>query len=163
MNKHMAVAVGIYLTIWAVMAAGIIYGFVLAGYPWWLGLVATYFLFFFGGSSLAYMLRARQNRLEGREPPPYLTYLFFPQGVPKFKDIEAPKFIQVIVGIVAALGGVFFVGCGAALAFSAEYSRMPHPIVAVIICFVLVGIGVALTYVGWRLIAPEKRPPNDAA
>jgi|GEM_PF-4180248 len=160
MNKSVVLA--IYLTLSAAIAGGIIYGAIRAGYPLWLALATVYLLFVFLNGSLAYMARARRLRLEGQEPPPYLMYLFFPPGAPKLRD-EAPKSLRIIVGIVSALGGMFFVGCGLALFSEAEFSRITHPTLAAFICAVLAGIGVALLYVGWRLIALKKRPPHDAA
>ena len=160
MNKHVALVS--YFALWAAIAAGIVYGIVGAGYSVWRAAAVVYLLFFFLNGSMAYWARSRLLRREGREPPPYLQYLLFPNGAPKPKE-EAPKLIQIIVGVVATLGGVFFVGCGGALFLDTDYSRINHPEVAAIIEIVLVGIGVALFYVGWRCIAPGNRPPNKGA
>lgn len=127
----------------------------------WLALLVVYLAFFFLNGALAYLHRSRLLRLEGREPPTYWRYLFS-GAVPNFKD-EAPKPLQVVVGIAAAIGGVFFVACCVALAHDAEFSRIPHPIFVAVFCFVLAGLGATLLYVGWRLIAPKKVSPKDAA
>jgi hypothetical protein len=126
MTKRLGFALAAYLAVWATVAGGVIYGIVRAGYSGWVGVTAAFLLFGFVNGSLAYRGRARQLRLEGKEPPPYLRYLFFPQGSPKFKE-EAPRFDHLLVGIAAALTGLFFVFCGAALAFDAKWSRISQP------------------------------------
>lgn len=163
MSMDKRIVITIYSAAWIAITVGLVYGFVLVGYPWWFGLIAAYLLLFFGAGSLAYMIRARIERHAGRTPPPYLKYVFFPAGVPKFKDVEAPRLTQVFAGILAALLGMFLVGCCIALAVDAYSPRMSAPLAAVIILLVLMGIGISLLYVGWRLIVPEKRPPSDAA
>ena len=159
MNKHFALT--LYLALWAALSAGVIFGMIQAGYSLWAAGISAYILFVFLNGSLAYWSLARRLRLEGKEAPPYLKYLFLPNGIPKFKE-EAPRSAHVLVGVAAAITGVFFVYCGAALAIDGEWSRIPHPFVAAIMCLVLAGIGAAFLYLAWRMFA-SRRLPNDAA
>lgn len=155
-------ALAAYVAFWAAVAGGVIYGIVRAGYSVWVAVASAFLLFLFVNGSLAYRVRVRQLRLEGKEPPPYLRYLFFPQGWPKYKE-EAPKSAHFLVGIAAALTGLFFVFCGVALAFDAEWSRVSQPIVAISICLVLAGVGASFLYLAWRLIAFGRRSPTNVA
>ena len=150
-DKRLGFALAAYLALWAAVAGGIIYGIVLAGYSAWLAVAFAFLLFVFLNGSLAYRARVRQFRLEGKEPPPYFRYLFFPQGFPGYKD-EAPGSAHFLVGIAAALAGVFFVFCGVALAVDAEWSRISHPIAAAGFCVILAGMGAAFLYLAWRLV-----------
>jgi hypothetical protein len=152
MNKRLSPALAAYLAVWAVVAGGIIYGSAQAGYSAWLGVGAAFLLFVFVNGSLAYRARARQLRLEGKEPPSYFRYLCFPQGSPKWKE-EAPRFEHLLVGIAAALTGMFFVFCGVALALDADWSRITQPLLVVAVCTVVASIGIAFLYLAWRLLA----------
>jgi protein-S-isoprenylcysteine O-methyltransferase Ste14 len=165
MDKRKAI-ITVYLTIWIAISAGVIYGLVHLGYPWWSALIAVYLLFVFVNGSLAYRLRSRIDRLEEREPTPYLQYLFFPSGVPKPAQIikeEAPKPLQMLVGIVVVLGGTFFAACGVGLAIDADFARAENPIFPILICLLVTGIGLALLYAGWRFIVSKGSSPDDAA
>src|SRR5436853_236903 len=86
MNKRLGLALAAYLALWAAVAGGIIYGIVRAGYSTWIAVAGAFLLFVFVNGSLAYRARVRQLRIEGKEVPRYLQYLFFPQGLPKFKQ-----------------------------------------------------------------------------
>jgi hypothetical protein len=162
MNRRLAFALAAYLAIWTSLAACIVYGTVQAGYPAWVAVVSTFLLFVFVNGSLAYTARARQLRLEGKEPPPYVTFLFFPQGFPKFKE-QAPKFDHVLVGIAAAVTGLFFLFCGAGLAFGADWPRISQPILLASICLVLGGIGAVFLYLALRAFAFTRTPPTNVA
>ncbi len=162
MNRRLGLALTAYLAVWAVVAAGIIYGSAQAGYSAWLGVGAAFLLFVFVNSSLAYRASARQLRSEGTKPPPYVRYLFFPQGSPKWKE-AAPRFEHLLVGIAAALTGMFFVFCGVALAFDAEWSRISQPLLVTAVCIVVASIGVAFLYLAWRLLAFGRRPRANVA
>ena len=162
MNKRLAFALAAYLAIWASVAAGIVYGIVQAGYPAWVAVVSAFLLFVFVNGSLAYTARARQLRLEGKESPPYFKFLFFPQGFPKFKE-QAPKFDHVLVGIVATVTGLFFLFCGAGLAFGADWSRISQPMLVASICLFLAGIGAVFLYLAWRAFAFTRTPPTNVA
>ncbi len=159
MNKQSALT--LYLALWAALSAGVIFGMTQAGYPLWVAAVSAYFLFLFLNNSLAYWIRARQLKREGKEAPAYLRYILLPGGIPKFKE-EAPRSTHVMVGVAAALIGAFLVFCGTALAFDGEWSRMPHPLMAATICLVVTGIGAALLYLAWRLFMFRKLQNNGA-
>jgi hypothetical protein len=162
MNKRLGFALAAYLAIWTSVAAGIVYGIVQVGYPAWVAVISAFLLFVFVNGSLAYRARARQLRLEGKEPPPYFKFLFFPQGFPKFKE-QAPKFDHVLVGIAATITGLFFLFCGAGLAFGADWSRMSQPMLVASICLVLAGIGAVFLYLAWRAFAFTRMPPRNVA
>ncbi len=159
MRTRLPLALAAYLALWAAIAGGIIYGTVRAGYPVWTAVASAFLLFVFVNGSLAYRARVRQLSLEGKAPPRYFQYVFFPQGLPKLKQ-EAPRSTHLLVGIAAALTGVFFVFCGVALAFDAEWSRISQPLLAVAICIVLASIGTAFLYLSWRLLFFVRSPPH---
>ena len=161
-RKRLGIAVAAYLMLWAAVAGGIIYGMVRAGYSAWVAVASAFLLFVFLNGSLAYRARVRQLRLEGKEAPSYLGYLVFPQGPPKFKE-PAPRSTHLLVGIAAALTGMFFLFCGIALAFDGEWSRIPNPTLVASICMVLVGLGASFVYLAWRLVAFRTRRPTDVA
>jgi hypothetical protein len=160
MNQRIALA--LYLAVWAAVAGGVTYGVVRSGYSVSVAVASAFFLFFLVNGSLAYRARVRQLRMEGKEPPRYLRYLFFPQGRPKYKE-EAPRSTHFVVGIAAALTGVFFVFCGIALAFDAEWSRISQPLIAAAICIVLANVGVVFLYLAWRLLAFGRRSQANVA
>jgi hypothetical protein len=164
MNKRLGLALAAYIALWGAVAAGIIYGIVLAGHSAWVGVGSAFLLFLFVNGSLAYRARVRQFRLEGKEPPSYFRFLVFPEGFPRFKQ-DAPKFDHFLVGIGAALTGVFFGFCGVALAFGAEWSRIPQPMLVATLCVVLAGVGALFLYLAWRLVAfgLRKRSPTNVA
>src|SRR5258706_4638899 len=160
MNKRLALAS--YLALWAAVAGGIIYGIVWAGYSASVAIASAFLLFLVLNGSLAYRARVRQLRLEGKEAPSYLQYLLFPQGPPKYKE-PAPKSTHLLVGIAAALAGIFFMFCGIALAFDAEWSRISNPVLAASICIVLAGLGALFVYLALRLFPFGTIPrPNVA-
>lgn len=150
------IALAAYLALWAVLAAGIVYATVRAGYSAWVGAAFALLLFVFVNGSLAYRARARQLRREGKTPPPYFQYLFLPQGFPRFKE-EASRSGHFFVGIAAALTGLFLVFCGIALAFDADWSRISQPILAASLCVVLAGVGASFLYLAWRLVGFRAR------
>ena len=162
MSTRLRLALVAYLALWAVIAGGIIYGVAQAGYSAWNAAAFAFLVFLFGNGSLGYIVRSRQLRLEGKEPPRYLHYLFFPQGVPKLKQ-EAPRSTHLLVGIAAALTGVFFVFCGVALAFDGDWSRISQPLLVATICIVLAIIGVAFLYLAWRLLSFGRKSPANVA
>ena len=159
MKKRIALAS--YLALWAALAAGIGFAFVRAGYSAWLGVGSAFLLFFFLNGSLAYWVRVRRFRLEGKEHPHYLKYLFFPEGFPKF-SAAAPRSAQIAVGIASALTGTFFTFCGVALAFAGEWSRISSPILMASICVILVGMGAIFLFAAW-LLAFGTRSRTDVA
>ena len=163
MNKRLGIALAGYLALWAGAAGGIIYGMLLAGYSARVGVASAFVLFLFVNGSLAHRARVRQFRLEGKEPPSYFQFLFFPQGFPKFKE-QAPRFDHFLVGIAAALTGLFLVFCGVGLAFAGDWSRVSQPVLLASVCVILAAIGVVFLYLAWRLVAFSfrGRPTNVA-
>jgi protein-S-isoprenylcysteine O-methyltransferase Ste14 len=119
-------------------------------------------MFLFLNGSLAYIAKVRQLRSEGKEPPKYFQSIFFPQGRPKFKE-AAPRSTHFLVGVAAAITGAFFVFCGIALAFEAQWSRISEPFIVAAICVALAGIGVAFLYLAWRLLAFGTKAPANVA
>jgi len=162
MNRRLGVAAAAYFGLWIAIVGCVIYGIVQAGYSAPLAVAIAFLLFVCVNGSLAYRAHVRQLRSEGKQPPPYLQYLFFPRGLPKPKE-AAPKSTHLLVGIAAALTGVFFVFCGAALAFDAEWSRLSQPFLAAALCIVLASMGVAFLWLAWRLIAFARQPRIDVA
>jgi hypothetical protein len=162
MTKRLGFALAGYFAIWASVVAGIVYGIVQLGYPAWGAVISAFLLFVFVNGSLAYRARARQLRLEGKEPPPYLKFLFFPQGFPKFKE-KATKFDHFVVGIAATITSLFFFFCGAGLALGADWSRVSQPMLVASICLVLAGIGALFLYLAWRAFAFTRTPPTNVA
>ena len=164
MHKRLfALTLTAYLALWAAVAGGIIYWVVRIGYPAWAAVASAFMLFLFVNGSLAYRSRARRLRLEGKEPPPYLQYLFFPQGLPKF-DLGALKSVHILLGVVAtAVTGGFFVFCGVGLAFDAKWSRISQPFLAAAICILVAGIGALFLYFSWRLFSFGRKPPANVA
>lgn len=160
MDKRSGLALAAYLALWAALAAGIIYGMVWAGYSAWMAVASAFLLFLFLNGSLAYWARVRQVRLEGKEAPSYLQFIFFPQGAPRHKE-PAPRSTHLLVGVAAALTGMFFMFCGIALAFDAEWSRISNPILAAGICVVLAGLGALFLYLAWRIVAFRARPRTN--
>jgi hypothetical protein len=160
MSTRLRFALAAYLALWVAIAGGIIYGIVGAGYSAWVAVAFSFLLFVLVNGSLAYRARVRQLEREGKESPRYLQYLSFPQGYPKFKQ-EAPRSAHLLVGIAAALTGVFFVSCGVALAFDAEWSRISQPLLAAAICIILASFGVAFIYFAWRLLSFGGKPPAN--
>jgi hypothetical protein len=160
-SRLFVLALAAYLALWAAVAAGIIYWVVGIGYSVWAAIASAFLLFIFVNGSLAYRSRARQLRLEGKEPPPYLQYLLFPKGPPKFKK-EALQSTHILLGVVAtAVSGGLLVLCGVGLAFDAKWSRISQPLLAAAICIFLVGIGALFLYLSWRLFSSGRKPPEN--
>lgn len=165
--------IAFYITLWLAVASGVIYGIVVIGtsaglalrYSFGLAWIVVTLLFVFVNGSVAYRYRSRLLRLEGKTPPPYLQYIFFRNGFDNFKKElspknlknEAPRLLQIIVGILTAITGMFFVGFGVGLALDAEYSRIQQPIQAALVFMAIASIGVALLYLAWKMIARRNR------
>jgi hypothetical protein len=162
MNKRLGLALAAYLALWAVVAGGIVYGTVLAGCSAWVGVGSAFVLFLIVNGSLAHGARVRQFRSEGKVPPSYFKFLF-PQGFPRFKE-EAPRFDHFLVGVAAALTGLFLVFCGVGLALAGDWSRVSQPILMASVCAILAALGALFLYLAWRLFAfsLRRRPTNVA-
>lgn len=154
------VAAGLYVGLWAAASAAVIYVVTGAGISLWLAAVLAYLLFLFVNGSLAYVFRVRQLRREGKPPPSYLSYLFFPKGLRETlsvrNTVSVPRPIRVLLGLVISLGGAVLVVGGGFILNDPDFSRMPHPFVAI---FMLVAMGVAFAYVGLRLIIVKNDEP----
>jgi hypothetical protein len=147
----------LFYFVWAALAAGIIYLVTDAGHSFWLAATLAYVLFIFVNGSLAYVFRARQLRREGKQPPSYLMYLFFPKGVRH--NVAVPRPLRVLLGILISLGGALFVIVGGLMLTAMDFWRMPHSIGAVAMLLVLLVLGAAFAYVGFRLIIVKKDEP----
>ena len=150
MNKR--VALTLYLGLWTGLSIGVIFGMTRFGYPLWAAAICAYLLFMFLNGALAYLHRSRQLKREGEEAPAYLRYLCIPRGFPKYTQ-EAPASTHALVGLAAAVAGLFFAFCGVALALDANWSQLQHPFIVIAICSTLAGIGAAFLYLAWRLFA----------
>ncbi|HWI83652.1 hypothetical protein [Ramlibacter sp.] len=139
-----------YVGVWVVIAAAAIYFAVSHGFSWWHAAVPSYLLFLFLNGSLAYVFTKRRLESEGRQAPPYLSYLFLPKGKPQ--RISVPRPIRALFGIVIFLGGLLFVAFGALLVSGPNLSSAPHPIEAAALLLLLVAMGVLFMYVGGRLV-----------
>jgi hypothetical protein len=162
MNKRFGFAAAAYFAVWAAVAGAVAYGILQAGYSAWIAVASALLLVAFLSGSLAYIAHGRRLRLEGKEPPSFFQFLFFPPGFPKFKE-AAPRFEHFVVGIAAVITGVFFVFCGVALAVDAEWSRISQPVLVASICMVLAGTGALFLYLAWRLFAFSRKPPANVA
>ncbi len=161
MSTRLILGLTAYLSLWAAIAAGIIYGTVQAGYSVWAGGILAFLIFLFLNGSLAYRAKVRKMRSEGKEPPQYFQYIFFPQGRPKIKE-AAPSSTHVLAGVAAAAIGLFLLFCGIALALSAQWSRISAPVLAATLCAVLAGIGALFLYFAWRCFVFVRKPTNVA-
>ena len=152
MRSTLAAAVAIYFGAWSAAAVLAVWLAPAAGYPLWLGLVAVFVLFWLVNGSLAYRYRARQLRQEGREPPPFLTYLFFPKPF-SFRDaIPVARPVRIILAAVVSIGGLFLLATSAIILFAHDMSKAPHPVAGLIAVILLAGVGVGSLYMGVRLL-----------
>lgn len=158
MNKPVALTT--YFALWAIAVGGIIYWMLSSGYSLLVAVACAYLLFVFVNGSIAYRAHVWRLRSEGKKPLPYFRYLLFPLGISKLRE-EAPRSTHLLVGVVTLVTGVFFVYCGIALAFDAEWSRIPSPLLVVTLCLVPGSIGVTLLYAAWRLFAFRGRSQSN--
>ena len=159
MKKQVALAA--YWILWAALTAIVIHVAGRFGISLWEAGALAFLSFIFVNGTAAYSIHAKRLRSEGREPPPYLEYVFFPKGAPRSTE-EAPRSQKLFVAALAGVMGAFLVYCGVALALDGEFSRIPHPIAAGLLCFVISGIGAMLLYLTWRLLASSKQPRHVA-
>ena len=122
------------------------------GYSFWLAAAVAYFLFFLVNGSLAYHVRARQFRERGKRPPPFLGYLFFPKPIDFRERIEVPRAVRLLLGVGILVGGVGFVVVGFVLLANLDLSQSAHPLGAVVMLLAFSVLGLAIAYVGWRLM-----------
>jgi hypothetical protein len=146
------IAVAIFCGVWIAIAAVVIYFVSALGYSFWSGVAAACALFFLLNGSVAYRYRARQLRQEGKEPPPFLAYLFFPKPLNFREPVRLSRPFRVLLGIVVLVGGVFLVLASTVILFTQDVSKFPHPVGGVIGLVVLASVGVGSVYVGMRLM-----------
>ena len=147
----------IYVVFWAAVAGLVVIFMTRAGYSLWFAAVVAYLLFIFLNGSLAYRFRARQLRREGKQPPSYLAYLFFPKGLRH--TVAVPRLVRILLGVIIAVGGVLFVIGAALMLKELEFSSMLHPIRTIAAVGVLIVLGSVFAIVGFRLIIVENDEP----
>jgi hypothetical protein len=150
---------GAYLALWVALAAGVMYAVMAAGYSFWLAAGLAYVLFFLVNGSLAYRYRARQLKQQGVRPPPFLKYLFFPQPVSFTSPVAVPRPVRVLLGAVILVGGALFVAAGGLILAKLDFSSLAHPVGAVFMLLALAVLGLAIGYVGLRLIVVQNDEP----
>lgn len=146
---NIRIATGLYLGFWAAIVAGVISAITSIGYSFLLAWTLAFLLFMFLNGTLAYTLRARQLRREGKKPPPFLVYLFFPKGVQA--TVAVPRAVRIILGIFVLLGGVFFLLASVLLIGRLDSSKALGLHGAIVLFLVLVMLGVVSVYIGFRL------------
>ena len=153
------IVAGAYLALWVAVAAGVIYAVSTAGHSFWLGAVLAFVLFFVVNGFLAYRLKSRQLRQQGEQPPPFLAYLFFPKPFSFSKKLKLPRPFRVILGLVVVAGGALFTLTGGLLLANFDFSKAAHPLGAVVGLFLLLVLGLAIGYVGFRVIVVKNDDP----
>jgi hypothetical protein len=96
-------------------------------------------------------------RSEGKEPPPFLVYLFFPKGMSA--RVPFPRPLRVIVGFVISLGGAALLVLGATIFAAVEFAKLSHPIAAAVVLVLFAALGVPILYVGFRLMVAKDDEP----
>jgi hypothetical protein len=106
---------------------------------------------------VAYRLRSRQLRRQGEQPPPFLKYLFFPK--PLTTKVAVPRATRIVLGVLFLIGGALFFMMAGVFANEANYSAIAHAARAVVVLLTLLVFGVAIGYVGFRLIVVKNDEP----
>jgi hypothetical protein len=140
-----------YIGFWLVVASAAIYFGGVLGLPWWKMFLVAYVVFFVVNGSLAYVNMRRRLESEGKAPPSYLFYLFFPKGVP-FSDV--PLF-RIPLGVVIFLGGLSSLALSVALVLNPPERTLS---VMASIALALVAGGM-LMYMGVRLVVARSDEP----
>lgn len=147
MNKRVVAA--LYFALLAAIVVSVAFFAVHAGCPFWLsGLLASLSFIFINGS-LAYAHRARKLKMEGKPPPPYLMYLFFPEGISS--TVQVPRLIRVILGLPVFLGGSALVLLDGLFLAHKNFSAILHSFGAIALHGVLMLFGAIFMYIGIRL------------
>jgi hypothetical protein len=131
--------------------AGVVYALVAAGQPFWLAATLAFLLFFFTNGLLAYWGRARLAKQRGEAPPP-LKFMFFPKPVSVRDKVAMPRPLRVALGMVLLAGGALFAIAGIGILIGFNPSSFGHPTGALFALLVLAALGVAIGYVGIRLM-----------
>lgn len=71
-------------------------------------------------------------------------------------QVRLPKAIRLVLAVVVLLGAAFFILIAVVL-FTADRSKMPSPMGALILALFSVALGSAFAYVGWRLLQIRKQ------
>lgn len=150
MSRRLVAA--LYLVFWAALAALVIYLVTVAGYSIWLGAGVACAMFFFVNATLAYIDRARQLRLQGQAPPPFLVFLFSPTASGFSSDVAVPKPVRLVLGAVVLLGGAAFAALGGLFLVVVDFSTVPYPLGARVMLLVFCALGLAFVYIGFRLL-----------
>ncbi len=147
--------IAMYVGAWIAITAAVIYFARAFGAPWWQALVAAWLLFVVGNGSLAYGSARRRFEAEGKRPPPYLMYLFFPAGI--HQSIAVPRALRVVVGLVILAGGaVFAVGAVVLGVQLFGQTQAPGALPLLLLSAVM---GAAFAYVGFRLVVMRGDEP----
>jgi len=115
----------------------------------WLIVIGIALVFFIVNAAFAYRYRSRQLRAQGREPPPFLVYLFFPR--PFASRVPMPKPLRVTLGVLIVAGGAAFI-LGGTLLLSTPAEEQAYPLGVVVPVVLLLALGAFFGYVGYRLI-----------
>lgn len=147
-----------YFGSWIAIAAGTIYAVMAAGYSFGVAAALAWVLFFFGNGSVAYILRSRQLRRQGEQPPSFFKYLFFPSRSSFTRKMAVPRPVRIGLGMLFICGGLFLL-MGAVIAVSVNFSGTAHSARGVIAMVVLSVVGLGIGYVGFRLIVVKNDEP----
>lgn len=141
--KHIAAS---YIALWFAVAAVIAYLGAKAGQSPWLIGGGVLALFFFINGAIAYLLRSRQLRREGKQPPTYIEYLFQTGKREAVQPLQLPALIRIALGLLVIFGAVLFIFGGGV--FILNFDRFAVLIVG--LSFLI--LGVAFAYIGYRVI-----------
>ncbi len=125
----------------------------------WIAVVAVVVGLFVLNAALAYRYRSRQLRSQGHEPPPFLVYLFFPKPFKLTSTVSVPRPVRLFLGAVFLIGGSLFMLGGGVILANLDYSKLAHPVGSVVMLLVLLALGLAIAYIGVRLIVMKKDDP----
>jgi len=159
MSKHVLLIS--YLAAWALLTGCLIFAAIHAGWQLWPVVLGLQLLFFLVNGALAYTAVLRNCKVDQRQPPSYVSFLFHGWRAPKLNEV-APPYLHVFVGTMTAVFGSFLVFCGVALANGADWSNIPDRLVVAAICLVPVLIGATCLWVAWRVFVSRRHTSNVA-
>lgn len=116
----------------------------------WIVVIGAVVVLFFLNGTLSYIYRARQMRSEGKEPPSYLRYMFFP--VSFYGRVPMPRSVRWPLGLIVFVGGLLFVLLGVALMLLVDPSKLAHPLLLLVPILIFAPLGAGIGYVGWRML-----------
>ena len=82
-----------------------------------------------------------------------------PHGYRFSKKLKLPRPFRVILGLVVVAGGALFTLTGGLLLANFDFSKAAHPLGAVVGLFLLLVLGLAIGYVGFRVIVVKNDDP----